>query len=135
MSNGYKLGHLLKTDLKLERGDLDGAAGGDYRSVSLEENMKQAVFNRIITRRGTLLHRPDYGAGLLDFLNTPMTLQRKREMARAIKENVELDPRIQEVSTIAIQEATDGSGRVTLEINYIIQGYGSVTNLFEGVGA
>lgn len=125
----------LKTDLSLAGGDLQPATGGDFLTVSLEENVKQAVFNRIITVPGTLLHRPNYGVGLPAFLNEPLSMQKKKDLARTIKQNVERDPRIEEVTAVSIQEVGEGTGVVDLSVSYKIVGYGLVTSNYEGVGA
>lgn len=125
----------LKTDLRYSDGDVVPSTGGDYLTVSLEANVKQAVFNRLITVRGTLAHRPQYGVGLPLFLNQPFSLQTKRELAREIKQNLELDPRIEEVTSVGIDELGDGSGKIDLRVEYRIKGLGTVTSTWEGVGA
>lgn len=49
-------------------------ATGDARTVTGRERLEQAIRRCLVTGRGELLHRPDYGCGIeqqLERLNTP----------------------------------------------------------------
>ena len=94
----------------------------DADTVSGVDNVREAVRRRIITRPGTLIHRPDYGANLLKYQGAPLTLSKKQEMANAIVENLKREDRVKEVTSISFDESTDGI--TTVKVKYNIVGYG-----------
>lgn len=72
-------------------------ATGDLDTLSGLENVKQALYRRLLTSPGSLIHRPNYGVGIKDFQNAPAGLETQRQLALRIQEQFEQDPRIESV--------------------------------------
>jgi hypothetical protein len=87
---------LLGRDI-VHKSDYVRAVAGDLDTVEGLTNYKLALFHRLITSPGSLIHRPNYGVGLKDFQNSPSTLGAQRQLAIRIKDQFELDPRTDEV--------------------------------------
>lgn len=90
------LDEVFKRDIAF-KGDFVLTPTGDIDVISGLENLKQALFHRIITSPGSLVHRPTYGVGIKDYLNGPASLSLQTELARRIQEQLILDPRVEEV--------------------------------------
>lgn len=105
------------------KGDFIRTATGDIDTISGLENVKNALFHRLITSPGTLIHRPGYGVGIKDFQNAPMTIDTQRELAMRIKERFEEDPRVEEVSGVQVQVEDTRPDRITVLVRVKIAGY------------
>lgn len=114
----------------LHIGDMELNSGGDLELATGRENILQAIFHRLITTKGSLLHRPDYGVGIKSFQGRVSSLGVQQEMALLIKEQLELDPRIDEVEKISINQGYDPS-LFTIIIKVNVIGLGSVEDEFK----
>lgn len=92
---------VMGTDV-MHRGDYVRASNGDRASITGLENLYQALFHRLITSPGSLVHRPTYGVGIKDYLNGPNSLAKQRELANRIDEQFRRDPRVAEVSGVLV---------------------------------
>lgn len=96
-------------------------AAGDVPHVSGRACLRQALRMRIFGNPGELLHRPDYGCGLVRFVEQPMTPSMRARLASTIRSGLLGDPRIADcsvtVSTGAPGQASR-SGALTIEITY-----------------
>lgn len=92
---------ILLRDLKHLR-DLQDE-NGDLITIEGIENIRLALLHRLVTRPGTLIHRPEYGVGIQDFLNAPNTIDNQRTIATRIAENFARDPRVAEVSAVSVE--------------------------------
>ena len=79
-------------------------------------NLKQALFNRLITVQGSLVHRPTYGVGVKRWQNDIGSLARQRELANTIKEQFEQDERVEELRSVRITKINEQNG--TFEVIY-----------------
>jgi phage baseplate assembly protein W len=77
---------------------------GDLPSVSGLANFSAAMQARAITSQGELLHRPKYGAGLLDAVEGAGTPGARARLANALRRNLLADPRV------------DGGGEVRVSV-------------------
>lgn len=84
-----------KDFIKTPTGDLDTQAG--------VKNYRDALFRRLITTPGSLVHRPNYGVGIKGFRNSMATLATKQRIARIIKQQFEEDPRTVEVGAVGVE--------------------------------
>jgi phage baseplate assembly protein W len=80
-----------------------------FKTVSGLANLKLALLHRLVTRPGSLAHRPDYGVGISDFQNAVNTLDNQRLIATRIAENFRRDPRVQSVESVSIIPNADPS--------------------------
>jgi hypothetical protein len=98
--------------------DLLRAPDGDLQTVMGLANLKQALFHRLITSPGSLIHRPDYGVGIKDYQNSLNTLDTQRKIANVIDEQFRKDFRVQEVTGVRVtsEDATPETVRITVKI-------------------
>jgi hypothetical protein len=82
--------------------DLRNNVSADLSSITGYDNIKQAIFHRLITVPGTLIHRPKYGVGITRYKGEVNSISKQREIALLVKEQLELDYRIEEVESISI---------------------------------
>jgi hypothetical protein len=107
---------------------------GDLATVEGLENVKQALFRRYVTTKGTLAHRPNYGAGLKEFQNSVATLKSKLEMTNRIEEQSLRDPRVEKVLGVGF-ESDDGTPEKTkIFVRIKLIGYGEVIFTYQPFG-
>lgn len=113
----------LKTDLAFTD-DLKVTSSGDLDVISGLDNLREAVLRRMLTRPGSLVHRPDYGVGLVDFKGAPVTLTTKRQLATRIREQLTLDPRIDRVVSVSVSSEDATPETITIVVRAEVAGYG-----------
>ncbi len=122
------------TDIK-HANDLVRNSSGDLETISGLENMKQAIFRRIMTSKGSIIHRPNYGVGLKSFQNATFTLATKRKIALEIQEQLEEDPRIEAVSSVSVDaESNSDPDMVQIQLSVKLVGYGETEMNFTPFG-
>ncbi len=75
-----QLNEFLKTDIA-HKGDFVETPSGDLDVISGLDNVKEALFRRLITTPGSIIHRPGYGVGLKNWQNALNTLENQRKLA------------------------------------------------------
>ena len=105
----------LKIDIA-HVGDLVRTSGGDIGRISGLANYKNALFHRLITVPGSLVHRPNYGVGLPMYQNSPMSFGIQQTLAAKIREQFLRDPRTEAVSSISISNDTDIPGQILIRV-------------------
>ena len=105
------LAELYGRDL-FHNGDYDVTDSGDLDTIEGLENLKQALFQRLVTYPGSLIHRPNYGVGIKRFLNSISSLANQRELFTIIQEQFALDPRVEEVTGVLFT-TSDGKPQET----------------------
>jgi phage baseplate assembly protein W len=104
-------------------GDLQRTASGDLGTYDGLVNITNAIFHRLMTVPGTLIHRPTYGVGLPQYQNAITSFSMQQKLAKLIAEQVALDPRIQSVTNVSIQ-STDGFPEQTIiKVFAVVIGY------------
>jgi phage baseplate assembly protein W len=116
------------------KSDLLVAANGDLQTQVGLENVKTALFHRLITTPGTLVHRPTYGVGMKDYQNAPASLAVYRRLAQRIQEQFALDPRVKEVLGVAINADDQTPNLIILKVRVDIVGYGETELKFTPFG-
>lgn len=91
----YKRDFAFKSDFVV-------TASGDLDTVTGLENLKDALYRRLITHPGSLVHRPNYGVGIKDYQNAPGSLAVQRRLALRIQEQFERDPRVEKVTGVSV---------------------------------
>lgn len=114
------------------KGDFKAAPNGDFSIIKGIENLKQALYHRLITVQGSLVHRPEYGVGVQTFQNDVGSLARQRQLALIIKQQFEQDARVSEVKTIKFNKDANG----VFFIQYVVEavGIGELTDTVEPFG-
>lgn len=123
----------LLTDL-LHDDDYHATAQGDLETLSGLLNLKQALFHRLITSPGSLIHRPDYGVGIKNYLNSVNSIDTRSKIANTIVEQFSRDIRIQEVSGIRIDNEDATPELVVIYVRVKAIGYDEVTLAFKPFG-
>lgn len=73
---------------------------GDLKTIEGPDNLRVALLRRWVTEPGTFVYRPDYGAGILSFRNSVMSLDTQRKIAKRIEEQSLKDPRVEAIRVI-----------------------------------
>jgi phage baseplate assembly protein W len=111
------------------KGDFATKPGGDFETITGIENLKQALFHRLITVRGSLAHRPSYGVGIQLYQNSLGSFEKQRQLALEIRKQFLEDPRVISVDSIRVDNDKDGQ----YVIKYKVTGIGVGT--FEATAA
>ncbi len=104
---------------------------GDLLQVSGRENLRQALWHRITTVPGTLAHRPLYGVGIQQYEGAFASITTQRAIALKVKEQLEQDSRVEEVTGIQLRQDEVNSSLFFLIVRIIPVGYNEVTEEFE----
>lgn len=112
-------------DLDFGIGDFSSAPSGDFEQINGIENLKQRLFNRLITVKGTLSHRPLFGVGLPLYQNALSSLGKQRELAMEIKSQFQEDEGVESVESVIIRQ--DGDGKFIIQYKVNARGVGSVS--------
>jgi phage baseplate assembly protein W len=116
------LNEVLGTDI-VHKSDLLRSPLGDLDRISGLENMKMALFHRLVTSPGALAHRPNYGVGIKDYQNAPGSLSVYRRLAQRIQDQFVQDPRVQAVSGVRISTEDATPNLIQLIVRVKIVGY------------
>jgi phage baseplate assembly protein W len=115
---------VLLVDLD-HNGDLVDAAG-DLTAISGLENMKQAIIRRIMTKKGSLIHRPDYGCSLESLQNAPTTLATKERFVQELVNQFKNEPRVDKITQVSIINADGSPEKITIIVKVRLVGYDEV---------
>lgn len=108
---------------KLHDKDYYATASGDFVQVSGIDNVKQRLMHRLMTRKGSLIHRPDFGVGIKDYKNAPLTLSVQQSLALRIKQQMLLDPVVTEVTRVSVKKDGDS---IFITASMTIEGHGTL---------
>lgn len=114
------------------KGDLAAAPNGDLQTITGLDNLKQALYNRLVTVKGTLAHRPTYGIGIQSYQGSVGSIDKQRRIALEIKKQFKEDPRVEEVESIAIKMEKDGLFIIQYKVKGV--GIGSFEDTFDPFG-
>lgn len=89
----------LGTDVQI-LGDYEKTAVGSVKHITGLDNLREAIYRRVITVPGEVIHRPQYGVGIRKFLNKPCTEANQAELTNLIKLNIRNEERIEKINTI-----------------------------------
>jgi phage baseplate assembly protein W len=86
---------LLGTDVRLEPGgEIKLTPSGDLQTVSGMANLELAMLRRTTASPGDMTHRPEYGDGILDYLEGANRPANRARMAAQIRRSSLRDTRI-----------------------------------------
>lgn len=124
------LNEFLRKDIK-HRNDYELTPTGDLVLEDGLDNLRAALFRRLVTSPGSLVHRPFYGVGIKDFQNAPATIETKRKMANRIADNFQREDRIEAVKGVQIQFADDTPEIQVVKVRVEVRGFGEQVFLFQ----
>lgn len=114
--------------------DFVRTAEGDLETISGLDNVKEAIFRRIVTTKGSIVHRPNYGCSLKNYQNAPASLANKRKLALEIQDQVEEDPRVRELLGVDFISSDTEPEKFELKIRVDLAGYGEAEMTFKPFG-
>ena len=121
----------LLVDILHNTGDFEASATGDLKRVRGQENLKQALNHRLITVKGSLVHRPEYGVGAQNFQGALTTIDKKRELALNIIEQFARDSRVEVVDGVSFQASDDEPDKFLIFVKYSALGYNELVDTFD----
>jgi len=95
---------------------------GDLELISGIANLKQRLFARLMTAKGSLCHRPNFGVGIATYQGEISSIDTKRKIASDIKEQFELDPQVEKVTSVLIEKNQENDSQ--FEITYKVDAIG-----------
>jgi hypothetical protein len=116
------LDEVMQTDIAFTN-DFGVGATGDIDTIAGLANLKQALFNRLTTEQGSLIHRATYGVGVRQWQNAPATLASKRSLALRIQEQFLLDDRVEEVTGVSINFDDINPSKTVIVVRVKAKGY------------
>lgn len=111
-------------------GDLKRTPNGDLGTIEGLANLKNALFHRLMTQPGSLVHRPTYGVGILAYQNAPNSFTIQRKLAALIQEQFLQDPRVKEVTSVRITSEDNTPQRTVIAVSVKPVGYEELEMLF-----
>jgi hypothetical protein len=92
-----RMGEDIALDLDPDNG-LRVTPTGDLQTVAGRANLRAALRRRVCTSPGELLHRPEYGAGAPDFIETIGNPSNRARLANQVRKNLLRDRRLADVA-------------------------------------
>ena len=93
-------------------------ANGQLNYPTLEQSVRQQIQVILRTRPGEQLMRPDFGAGLENYLHEPNTLVTRRRLHDLLAESLDRwEPRIL-VDRIEVNEVADQPAQIRIQLGY-----------------
>ena len=94
-----------------------------------EEDVRQAVLIVLLTGPGERLMRPDFGAGLNDFLFEPINPTTMAAIQRRVEDSlIDWEPRI-DVISVTVSADAKNAGTLLIDITYRVRATNNVGNL------
>ena len=109
------------------KSDLLDNSTGDLDTIGGKENIKNALFHRIVTEKGTIIHRPTFGVGIKSYQNEPNSIANQLKIAGDIKKELEQDSRVDEVKEVSLLRDDEQHDRVRIRVVAILAGLGETT--------
>jgi phage baseplate assembly protein W len=98
---------------------------GDLQDVAGRDNLREALRRRVLVAAGSLVHRPEYGAGVTAELGSPGSATSRSRIANAVRRNLLRDDRIEDAQ-VTVSQGVPGdptrSQAVTIEVSVRIRG-------------
>lgn len=94
---------------------------GDVPRLSGTDNLLRSVARMLVTRRGELVYRPDYGVGILDYIGRANRPSERQRLAAAIRVGLLADARLADASvTVSVGLPTDASDVSALTVAVVL---------------
>ena len=117
---------LFGVDVKHKR-DLVAKLDGDIDIISGKDNAIEAIFRRVFTTKGSIIHRPDYGVGLPNFQNIENRIDQRLKITEDIRVQMGRDDRVQEVKEVSFIDDVDNPAQFKIRIRANLVGLPDLT--------
>ncbi len=102
---------------------------GKMKTVSYEEDIKEAIYIILMTKKGERVMNPEFGCGVFDYVFDTMDYTTLSMMEREVRDALTLwEPRITDLEVnLTVDESQEGC--VMIEINYTVRSTNNPYNL------
>lgn len=107
----------LGNDIALINGDIAFSANQDFEIIKNNDNLKQAVYNRIATFKGELFNK-EYGSEVYKCLGEKWTNELNTRLTGFIFEALNQEPRVKEITDIEFKY-DDIKKEVTVKLSFL----------------
>lgn len=121
----------MKVDLIHNSGDFQSSESGDLKRITGLENLKQALYHRLITVKGTLVHRPNYGIGIQQWQGQIANLDKQRNLALIIRDQFLEDSRVEKVNQVKFETSNIYPDQFKIFVKYTAVGYNETGSEFD----
>ncbi|BAK52968.1 baseplate protein [Bacillus phage SP-10] len=109
-----------------EIGEFRATNRGDLRTVKGITNLRQSLVLRLATPLGALLHHPNYGTLLYDYVGDREDYQTQQKIKTEVERTLRSDPR---VADIVMNEVSSYRGILTIQVSIAALGIDDIINL------
>ena len=94
---------------------------GRMMTSEYEEDISEAIYIILMTRKGERVRNPEFGCGIHEFAFGTTDFTALKEMERKVEEALALwEPRIRDVDvTVSLDQQAEG--KLTIEISYVVR--------------
>lgn len=114
---------------------------GKMKTVSLEDDIRQAILIILMTRKGERVMRPDFGCNIHDYVFGTTDYTTLVQMENAVRDAlIRWEPRIKDIK-VHVNNEQEQEGTLLIEISYLVRSTNNPFNLVypfylsEGMGA
>lgn len=102
---------------------------GRMMTSAYEEDISEAIYIILMTRKGERVRNPEFGCGIHDFAFGTTDFTTLKEMERKVEEALALwEPRIRDVD-VTVSLDREAEGKLSVEISYVIRTTNNPYNL------
>lgn len=98
----------LGTDIYQEA-DMRVGSNGDLSTISGVDGLKYRIDRMLVTNPGEIFHRPEWGVGVVRYLNRPNNANTAAQLRNAIIRHVSKDPDVERVVRVGIKREEHGA--------------------------
>lgn len=120
-------------DLEFD-GGIKSSPNGDIQLIKGQENLKQALFNCLVTVPGSLAHRPTYGVGVQKWQNDIGSVSKQQSLAIEIKRQFEKDLRVEKLVSVSIILDAERPGLFLVRYKVLAVGIGDLEDTVNPFG-
>lgn len=121
----------LGIDLRHNVGDFEDTKTGDISRIDGLENLNQWIYHTLLTVKGTLAHRPDYGVGIKTYQGAIAGLDQQRNLALSISNELEKDGRVTSVDRVQFIVDDNRPDLFKIFVKYSALGYNELSETFD----
>lgn len=104
-------------------------ATGRMMTSEYEEDIEEAIYLILMTRKGERVRNPEFGCGIHEFAFGTTDFTTLKEMERKVEEALALwEPRIRDVD-VTVSLDREAEGKLKIEISYVIRTTNNPYNL------
>ncbi len=96
----------------------------DLDTIGGRNNVVDAILRRVATSPGELVHRPEYGVGIQNYLNAPNSVNLQLKLAQDIRVQLERDERIESVKEVSVFVENNDHDKLKVKIKVDLRGIG-----------